>query len=123
MTQTKNSISTPKRRKRIEREIWIKLTPYDFEILKIVQSCRFTKIPQIHAVVGGGHKKLQLRLRKLFDCGYLDRPRSQLMLKELRKGHIPIVYALGDQLIKDVKEGRITLEELGRKGIDLRTFI
>ena len=113
-------MQSQKRRKRFQRDRneSARLTARDFEILRIVQSYRFIQTPELHALIGGSLQRLQRRLRKLFDVGYLSRPPSQRLLKEALNKNFPMVYALGDQLRRDVRDGLRVAEDLEERGID-----
>jgi hypothetical protein len=83
--------------KRFERDPdhrpYMKLTPRDLAILGHVARHRFLNSRQIMELVGKSPRVVR-RLELLFRCGYLDRPRAQLVYYA-KAGSEPLVYALG----------------------------
>lgn len=74
-----------------------KITQRDLEIVRQVYRYRFLTSDQIAALLGGSKQGVSRRLNLLFHSGWLDRPRSQLLLPErvdARCNH-SMVYALG----------------------------
>ena len=76
-----------------DRNVSIRLTERDKEILRLVYNHRFLSSEQIRAVVGGSLNGLLLRLSKLFHAGYLDRPKAQRQKIENK----PLVYGVGNE--------------------------
>jgi DNA-binding Lrp family transcriptional regulator len=72
----------------------VQLTGRDLEILRQVARHRFLSSRQILSLIGGSTQHVLKRLQKLFQSGYLDRPRAQLRYFS-PAGMRPIVYALG----------------------------
>lgn len=74
-----------------------KLTDRDLEIIRCVYHHRFLTSDQITALSGGSKQGVSRRLNLLFHSGWLDRPRSQLLMPErlsARCNH-SMIYALG----------------------------
>lgn len=97
-----NSQMSPKTRrsrrkaKRFERDAdatpIMRLTPRDLDIIRHVARHRFLNSRQIKELVGKSPRIVR-RLELLFRCGYLDRPRAQLIYYS-KAGSEPLVYAL-----------------------------
>ena len=96
-----NSKMTPepsqrKRKKRFERSsdhvAHMRLTPRDVAIIRHVSRHRFLNSKQIIELVGESPRVVR-RLELLFHCGYLDRPKAQLVYYG-KAGSEPLVYAL-----------------------------
>ena len=69
------------------------LTTRDISILRFTDDYRFLNTSQIQALVGGSPHNVSVRLLRLFQHGYLDRPAHQ---RELRaEGSRVLVHALG----------------------------
>ena len=64
---------------------------------------RFATSDDLHRLVGGSKQGLTRRLQQLFHHSYLDRPPKQLALWS--NGSRPLVYALGDEGAKRLREG------------------
>ncbi|MFC1890254.1 replication-relaxation family protein [Thermodesulfobacteriota bacterium] len=106
------------RKKRLvrDRSVNVRLTPRDFKILQIVLSYRFIRTPEIVVLIGGSAQRIKNRLRKLYDAGYLARPQKQKQEGWMNK---PAIYAMGDQIRRDVRDGLRGAEEIEEKGINL----
>jgi Replication-relaxation len=97
-----NSQMTPqpsqrKRKKRFERDPdhvpSMRLTQRDVAIIRHVSRHRFLNSKQIITLVGESPRIVR-RLEAMFRCGYLDRPKAQLVYYG-KAGSEPLVYALG----------------------------
>lgn len=88
--------SLRKRKKRFERDPdhvpAMRLTPRDVAIIRHVSRHRFLNSKQIIELVGESPRIVR-RLEVLFRCGYLDRPKAQLVYYA-KAGSEPLVYAL-----------------------------
>ncbi len=86
-----------KRSKRFERDPEaappMHLTSRDVAILRHVSRHRFLNSKQIAMLVGESPRIVR-RLDVMFRCGYLDRPRAQLVYYA-SAGSEPLVYAIG----------------------------
>lgn len=74
-----------------------KVTGRDLEIVRFVYQYRFLTSDQITALTGGSKQGVSRRLNLLFHSGWLDRPRSQLLIPDrigARCNH-SMIYALG----------------------------
>jgi hypothetical protein len=97
MPQTQNQ-----RRQRYVREkpaSSFKITERDLEIVRFVYRHRFLTADLITALTGGSRQGVSRRLNLLFHGGWLDRPRSQLLMPERldsRCNHA-MIYALGNR--------------------------
>lgn len=78
------------------------LSPRDIEIIHAVFRHRFLRPTHIHTLLGGSAANLALRMRLLWQHGYLERPQAQRPTKILTD---EIVYGLG-------KKGAQLLEHL-----------
>lgn len=109
-----NSTMSPKTRprvrkaKRFERDAdatpVMRLTPRDLDIIRHVARHRFLNSRQIMELVGKSPRVVR-RLELLFRCGYLDRPRAQLVYYG-KAGSEPLVYALarkGAQILAETE--------------------
>ena len=80
------------------------LNKLDIEILTYVYKYRFLNTKHILSITGIKHvQTLNLRLRKLYDNKYLDRPTSQVSDWRVGKGKRPMVYGLGNEGAKFLK--------------------
>ncbi len=95
-----NSQMTPqpsqrKRKKRFERDPdhvpSMRLTERDVAIIRHVSRHRFLNSKQIITLVGESPRIVR-RLEAMFRCGYLDRPKAQLVYYG-KAGSEPLVYA------------------------------
>lgn len=90
------TVESSKRLPRFERHRYRKppfvMQPRDAEIVRIVSQHRFIASDDLRLLVGGSDQGLLRRLQRLFQHGYLDRPRIQRV-----KGNSPMVYALGQK--------------------------
>lgn len=74
----------------------IQLTDRDVIILRALEHHRFLTTDHLLKLTGtASHQGLTRRLRELFDAGYVDRPRAQ-MLTMAYADKRPMVYALGN---------------------------
>jgi len=76
-------------------------TERDEEIIRAVALNRFVTTEQLHFLVGGSLRKLQIRLRSLFHHDYLARPKTQLQLWQDKRRSF--VYALGEEGAKRLR--------------------
>ena len=89
-----------KRKSRYAREKPVSpfmVTDRDLEIIRFVYQHRFLTSDQITALTGGSKQGVSRRLNLLFHSGWLDRPRSQLLMPGrlgARCNH-SMIYALG----------------------------
>lgn len=97
--------------KRFERDTTqtprMRLTSRDVAILRHVSRHRFLNAHQIMTLVGNSPRIVR-RLQALFQCGYLDRPRAQLVYYA-NAGSEPLVYALarkGAQVLAETDHER-----------------
>jgi hypothetical protein len=79
----------------------LQLTTRDADLLRAVYEFRFLNSEQLLALHKGGERNLKLRLSRLFEHGYLDRPKIQ---KTARLVSSHIVYSL-DRKGVDVLSG------------------
>ena len=99
-----NSISRRPRFRRAEELPSFRLTERDVEIVRQVARHRFLRSTHISQLLDAPHKKICERLTLLYHAGYLDRPRSQLEYHVRSGGSAPLVYALGNQGARLLKE-------------------
>ena len=86
------------RYERVEPATPFKITSRDLAIVRSVYQHRFLTSVQITAIDGGSKQGVSRRLNLLFHSGWLDRPRSQLLMPErinARCNH-SMIYALGN---------------------------
>jgi hypothetical protein len=87
------------RYERIKPASSFKITKRDLEIIRFVYQHRFLTTDLITALIGGSRQGVSRRLNLLFHGGWLDRPRSQLLMPERldnRCNHA-MIYALGNR--------------------------
>ena len=76
-----------------------RLTEDDVEIIRHVARYRLIRSSHIAALIDRSQDRTNDRLLRLFDAGYIDRPRAQLDYYPTA-GSAPIVYALADRGVR-----------------------
>ncbi len=74
----------------------MRLGERDIAILRAVRRYRLLRSTHLAALDGGSGQVVVRRLRSLFDHGYLDRPKAQL-ISVLKRHNEPMVYGLGNR--------------------------
>lgn len=85
----------------------LQLTDRDIQILHLCYRHRFLDSDQIAALVDAstkGRHQIRVRLQKLWNEKYLERPEDQRILR-IREGYRPLIYSLGHKGITAIAEG------------------
>ena len=93
-------VRLPRYRRHRFRKPAFALQARDTEIIRVVSQHRFIASDDLRLLIGGSDQGLLRRLQRLFQHGYLDRPRIQQV-----RGNAPMIYALGQNGAELLAEG------------------